>query len=81
MFLHTESPTVAYVALYDFIGKGSRELSMKQGEVIHVISSESSGWIKVVNEDEKQGWVPVCFIVLVSETQLTNTQQTVEVCC
>eukprot|EP00112_Aurelia_sp_Birch-Aquarium-sp1_P000102 Seg1008.5 transcript_id=Seg1008.5/GoldUCD/mRNA.D3Y31 product="CD2-associated protein" protein_id=Seg1008.5/GoldUCD/D3Y31 len=52
---------------------------MKQGEVVHVISSESSGWIKVVNEDEKKGWVPVCFIVLVSETQLTNTQQTVEI--
>ncbi len=70
---------IAHVALFDFVGKDSRELSVRQGELVYVTQKESLGWVKVVNAENYRGWVPSSFLVLVSQSQLASTQQTVEV--
>eukprot|EP00794_Sanderia_malayensis_P007242 gene7242-8050_t len=69
---------IAHVALFDFHGNDSRELSIKQGETLYVTQKESLGWVKVVNSDNYRGWVPTSYLVIVSQSQLASTQQTVE---
>ena len=67
------------MALYDFLGENDQELSIKQGDVVHVIERGLAGWVKVMNSEDMIGWVPESFLVHVSQSQLTDTQQTVEV--
>ena len=67
------------MALYNFQAENDHELSVKQGDVVHVIKGSSGGWMKVVNADEQIGWVPESFLVHVSRSQLSDTQETVEV--
>jgi len=69
---------VPHVALYSFKAENDYELSIKQGDVVTVISRSLEGWLKVVNEEERVGWVPQSFLVHVSRSQLSDTQQTVE---
>ena len=70
---------VPHVALYSFKAENDHELSIKQGDVVTVISRSLEGWLKVVNTEERVGWVPESFLVHVSRSQLSDTQQTVEV--
>lgn len=70
---------VPHVALLDFLGENDHELSIKQGDILHVINRGLSGWLKVIDSEYKSGWVPESFLVHVSQSQLSDTQQTVEV--
>eukprot|EP00795_Rhopilema_esculentum_P000975 gene975-10745_t len=72
---HTDVP---HVALYNFTGESNRELSVGQGEVLYIINKEVSGWVKVRNSLQQRGWIPVSFLVHVSQSQLVDTQETVE---
>ena len=65
--------------MYNFQAENDHELSIKQGDVVHMIIRSLAGWVKVVNAEDKIGWVPKSFLVHVSPSQLSDTQQTVEV--
>lgn len=50
-----------YVALYDFQGQSSGELSFSVGDVIDITQKESNGWW-LGKLDGKEGWVPENYV-------------------
>ncbi|BFZ06026.1 hypothetical protein BsWGS_09066 [Bradybaena similaris] len=49
------------VALYDYIEKSPREVSMKKGEVLTLLNSANKDWWKVEVND-RQGFVPAAYV-------------------
>ncbi|EMR11363.1 hypothetical protein PNEG_00390 [Pneumocystis murina B123] len=46
-----------YVALYDFQGQTSNEMSFKKDEILYIIHKETNGWW-LARKDGLEGWVP-----------------------
>ncbi|KTW30754.1 hypothetical protein T552_00466 [Pneumocystis carinii B80] len=46
-----------YIALYDFQGQSSNEMSFKKDEILYIIHKETNGWW-LARKDELEGWVP-----------------------
>lgn len=56
-----------YVALYDFKSGGENQLSLTNGDVIHITSTSKSGeWCEAVSRKGQIGWVPSNYITPVS---------------
>ena len=49
-------------ARFDFQPHSSRELKLKRGERVTILIIDSSGWVKAVNEQKQEGWIPQCFV-------------------
>lgn len=61
------------VALYDYLEKSPREVSMKKGDVLTLLNSNNKDWWKVEVND-RQGFVPAAYIKKV-EAGLSASQQ------
>lgn len=56
-----------YVALYDFKSGGDNQLSLRQGEIIHITTTNKSGeWCEAVSKKGHIGWVPSNYITPVN---------------
>lgn len=56
-----------YVALYAFKSGGDNQLSLKDGEIIHVTNTNKSGeWCEAVSKKGSIGWVPSNYITPVN---------------
>lgn len=56
-----------YVALYDFQSGGDNQLSLSNGEIIHITTTNTSGeWCEAVSKKGQIGWVPSNYIAPVS---------------
>lgn len=56
-----------YVALYDFKSGGDNQLSLKDGEIVHVTTTNKSGeWCEAVSKKGLIGWVPSNYITPVN---------------
>ncbi|XP_063713105.1 spectrin alpha chain-like isoform X2 [Symsagittifera roscoffensis] len=44
--------------VYDYLEKNPRELSVKKGETVTILSTPTRDWYKVENQEGKQGFVP-----------------------
>lgn len=56
-----------YVALYDFQSGGDNQLSLSNGEIIHITTTNKSGeWCEAVSKKGQIGWVPSNYIAPVS---------------
>ncbi|XP_074042234.1 alpha Spectrin isoform X2 [Leptinotarsa decemlineata] len=60
-------------ALYDYTEKSAREVSMKKGDLLHLLNSNNKDWWKVEIHD-RQGFVPAAYVKKV-EAGLTASQQ------
>ncbi|GIQ79385.1 hypothetical protein KIPB_000028 [Kipferlia bialata] len=53
-------------ALFSFEPEGTRELSMREGDVFYVIRKDSSGWWKAERAvGGKKGWIPATYVQLI----------------
>lgn len=57
------------IALYDYVEKSPREVSVKKGDVLTLINSNNKDWWKVEIND-RQGFVPAAYVKRI-ETDLT----------
>jgi serine/threonine protein kinase len=56
-----------YVALYDFKSGGENQLSLSNGEIIHITTTNKTGeWCEAVSKTGQIGWVPSNYITPVS---------------
>lgn len=56
-----------YVALYDFKSGGDNQLSLSNGEVIHITTTNKSGeWCEAISKAGEIGWVPSKYIAPVN---------------
>lgn len=56
-----------YVALYDFKSGGDNQLSLVNGEIIHITTTNKTGeWCEAVAKSGQIGWVPSNYITPVS---------------
>lgn len=56
-----------YVALYDFKSGGDNQLSLYNGEIIHITATNKSGeWCEAVSKTGQIGWVPSNYITPIS---------------
>jgi len=56
-----------HVALYDFKSGGDSQLSLHNGEIIHITTTSKTGeWCEAVNKSGQIGWVPSNYITPVS---------------
>lgn len=56
-----------YVALYDFHSGGDNQLSLSNGEIIHITTTNKSGeWCEAVSKKGQIGWVPSNYIAPVN---------------
>ncbi|XP_060526882.1 spectrin alpha chain isoform X2 [Cylas formicarius] len=60
-------------ALYDYTEKSAREVSMKKGDLLHLLNSNNKDWWKVEIHD-RQGFVPAAYVKKV-DAGLTASQQ------
>ncbi|XP_015840607.1 spectrin alpha chain isoform X3 [Tribolium castaneum] len=60
-------------ALYDYTEKSAREVSMKKGDLLHLLNSSNKDWWKVEIHD-RQGFVPAAYVKKV-DAGLTASQQ------
>ena len=51
-----------YVVQYDFVAETPSELTCKKGEELEYIERKN-GWVHVINQSKKKGWVPEDYIV------------------
>jgi len=63
----------AVIALYDYVEKSPREVSMKKGDVLTLLNSNNKDWWKVEVND-RQGFVPAAYVKK-SEAPLSGSQQ------
>ena len=49
------------MALYDYVEKSPREVSMKKGDVLTLLNSNNKDWWKVEVND-RQGFVPAAYV-------------------
>lgn len=49
------------MALYDYVEKSPREVSMKKGDLLTLLNSNNKDWWKVENND-RQGFVPAAYV-------------------
>ncbi|XP_071033294.1 spectrin alpha chain [Parasteatoda tepidariorum] len=61
------------MALYDYIEKSPREVSMKKGDVLTLLNSNNKDWWKVEVND-RQGFVPAAYVKKI-EAGLSSSQQ------
>ncbi|XP_076343494.1 spectrin alpha chain-like isoform X2 [Tachypleus tridentatus] len=61
------------MALYDYIEKSPREVSMKKGDVLTLLNSNNKDWWKVEVND-RQGFVPAAYVKKI-EAGLSESQQ------
>lgn len=61
------------VALYDYVEKSPREVSMKKGDVLTLLNSNNKDWWKVEVND-RQGFVPAAYVKKI-EAGLSASQQ------
>lgn len=61
------------VALYDYVEKSPREVSIKKGEIVPLLNSSNKDWWKVEVND-KQGFVPSSYVKKI-DTGLSASQQ------
>lgn len=56
-----------YVALYDFNSGGDNQLSLFNGEIVHITTTNTNGeWCEAVNKKGRIGWVPSNYITPVN---------------
>lgn len=56
-----------YVALYDFKSGGDNQLSLTNGDIMHITSTSKSGeWCEAVSRKGQVGWVPSNYITPIS---------------
>ncbi|EGN93071.1 hypothetical protein SERLA73DRAFT_127012 [Serpula lacrymans var. lacrymans S7.3] len=67
-------PTVynAAIALYDFEGTGSDELSVQEGEHLHVLEKGGDEWWKCRNTHGEEGVVPASYLESTSSAQTSE---------
>ena len=63
------------VALYDFEGTGPDELSVQEGERLHIIEKEGEEWWKCRNAQGDEGVVPASYLEVGVVTQLNDSFQ------
>lgn len=61
------------VALFDYVEKSPREISIKKGEIVPLLNSSNKDWYKVEVND-RQGFVPAQYVKKI-DTGLTASQQ------
>ena len=61
------------VALYDYVEKSPREVSMKKNDVLTLLNATNKDWWKVEVND-RQGFVPAAYVKKI-ESGLTASQQ------
>jgi len=61
------------VALFDYVEKSPREVSIKKGEIVPLLNSSNKDWWKVEVND-RQGFVPASYVKKI-DTGLTASQQ------
>jgi hypothetical protein len=67
LFQSQETPIVditgkeCVMALYDYVEKSPREVSMKKGDVLTLLNSNNKDWWKVEVND-RQGFVPAAYV-------------------
>lgn len=66
-FGQASSDESLYVALYDFKSGGDNQLSLSNGEVIHITTTNKSGeWCEAISRSGQIGWVPSKYIAPVN---------------
>ena len=60
------------VALYDFEGSGTDELSVQEGERLHILEKEGDEWWKCRNAQGDEGVVPASYLEVGVVTQCNN---------
>lgn len=63
------------IALYDFTGDASDELSVKEGDVLLVIDQSNEDWWKCRNQSGQEGVVPASYIDLDTDGTPEHTQE------
>ncbi|KAF9247275.1 hypothetical protein BU15DRAFT_38630 [Melanogaster broomeanus] len=63
------------VALYDFDGAGSGELSVQEGERLHIIETEGEEWWKCRNVNGVEGVVPASYLEVTTPTRTTEPEE------
>ena len=61
------------VALYDYVEKSPREVSMRKNDVLTLLNATNKDWWKVEVND-RQGFVPAAYVKKI-ESGLTASQQ------
>ncbi|XP_070531768.1 spectrin alpha chain, non-erythrocytic 1-like isoform X3 [Ptychodera flava] len=59
------------LALYDYVEKSPREVSMKKGDVLTLLNSANKEWWKVEVND-RQGFVPAAYVKKIDSVQSTS---------
>jgi spectrin alpha len=65
------------VALYDYVEKSPREISIKKGEVVLLLNANNKDWWKVEVND-RQGFVPASYVKRVDSHLSASQQQLAE---
>ena len=73
------SPGEPHIALFDFQPQDYRELKLSRGELVRVISIDSGGWAKAVNQHKKSGWIPQKFVIPIDPKKYQEIQIRAEV--
>lgn len=68
------------MALFDFKPQDYRELALKQGELVRVTYIDNGGWVKAMNEQNVQGWIPHNFVTPIDPENYNVIKRSVEVC-
>ena len=63
------------IALYDFTGDASDELSVKEGEILLVIDRSNEDWWKCRNQVGQEGVIPASYIDLDTDDTPGHTQE------
>ena len=72
-------PGEPHIALFDFQPQDYRELKLSRGELVRVISVDSGGWAKAVNQHKKYGWIPQNFVIPIDPKKYQEIQIRAEV--
>ena len=65
------------MALYDYVEKSPREVSMKKGDVLTLLNSNNKDWWKVEVND-RQGFVPAAYVKKIDPGLTASQQQLVD---
>jgi hypothetical protein len=68
MTVATKTDPIIVVVLYDFQGTQDNHLSLKEGEFVHVLRQENSGWWSGIAADGRTGWFPATVSGIVSRS-------------
>lgn len=68
-----------HIALFDFKPQDYRELALHKGELVRVTYIDNGGWVKALNEQNVQGWIPHNFVTPIDPEKYSVIKKSVEV--